>query len=184
MKYNYPISIFLCFLSFSQLVYGQFIPEQKNKTVPQIDKKGEVLIGYYVLLSQPHDIFKSTKSYCDNLVRNGAQPPSKNYIDLMNIVYPKALKDINQCYFKYVGKNISKQDVNDYKQSNSDTGTELLDLFGSLNQMGALNSAPQTRSDLNKCSGNEMMLNLYLKGFRDATGYPDKSWCSSLMQKK
>lgn len=175
---------FVFIFFFSSLSNGQFIPEQIDSTKSVVEKKGESIIGFYVLLSQPYESFKKTKNYCDNLVRHGAQPPSKKFEEMMNKTYPTILKELNQCHVKVVGRSISSSDIKQYKDENQNTGSELMDLFGSLTDMGALNSAPKTRKDLDKCSGDEMFLNLYLKSFRDSSGYPDKNWCSNLVSKK
>lgn len=174
---------------FMESTWCQFIPPQLERASNANDgytnknASTEGLITFYVMLSQPYESFKNSKSYCDNLIKYGAIPPSQNYLQLMNSTYPKILKDINECSIRKTGKAITKKDIEIYKAENPDIARDFVDSLNVLSQMGGMYSAPKTRADLDKCQGDEMFLNLYLKTFQQISNYPDKNWCDTMTAK-
>ena len=168
---------FLPNVCLSQYVSPQISIDEINKNVKT--SSSDSLISSYILISQPYETFLATKNYCDNLVRYGAQPPSQNYRQMMNLTIPKVLKEINECHTKKTGKKITKELIKSYKESNPDGARDLLEMFNSIGQLGGLNSVPKTKSDLENCAANEIYANLYLKAFYQSTGYPNKNWCTN-----
>jgi hypothetical protein len=163
---------------------AQFIPEQKDQQISTSKKLGgsNVLIPTYMLLSVPYESMKNSNELCTNLIKYGAPPPTKNYLNLINNVYPKILSEIKFCNYKLHGKNITSKEIEDYKIANPDSSMDGIDTLNKLIQMGGFNTVPKTRADLDRCSLNEPLLMNQLKTFESLTGYPDKNWCDKLVK--
>ena len=182
MRFLFVFILIHCSINFK--VFAQFIPEQKElqNSSHQKSNASNPLVPTFLLISLPYEAMKNSKEYCSNLERYGAPPPSNNYLNLINKIYPKIINEVKFCHYKWYGKNITNKDIEDYKIANPDSAMDGIDALNIAIRSGGVNAVPKTRADLQRCSLNEPLLMTQLKTFETLTGYPDKNWCERFVK--